>query len=290
MKPFSIAIALLIATVPAWAQSGNKQVEVYGQKINYIEAGSGPNVILLHGLGGDATNWALTVPALASKYHVWVPDQVGFGYSDKPLINYRVATMVDFLEGFCKTLAIDRATLVGNSLGGWIAADYTMAHPERVEKLVLVDSAGYSFANGPIKPTREMMEGLNPNTIAGAKIVLSAIFASPSFSTDANAERLFTQHMRKNDGYTIDRFIDSILRGEDFLDGKLAAIKIPTLVLWGREDHLVPLTSGQQFAKDIAGAQITVFDHCGHVPQMECSAPFNAALTKFLATELTSNR
>jgi pimeloyl-ACP methyl ester carboxylesterase len=286
----TLSIALLIAIVPAWAQTGGKQVEVYGQKIHYIEAGKGPNVILLHGLGGDATNWMLTVPALSSKYHVWVPDQIGFGYSDKPLINYRVATMVDFLEGFCKTLAIDHATLVGNSLGGWIAADFTMAHPERVEKLVLVDAAGYSFANALIKPTRELLEGLNPRTIAGAKIVLNTIFANPSFATEANAESLFAQHLRKNDGYTIDRFIDSMLRGEDFVDGKLAAIKVPTLVLWGREDHLVPLTSGQQYAKDIGGAQITVFDHCGHVPQMECSAPFNAALNKFLAAELTSNR
>lgn len=290
MKRVPILFALLIAAIPARAQSDNKQVEVYGQKIHYVEAGSGPNVILLHGLGGDATNWVLTVPALASKYHVWAPDQIGFGFSDKPLIDYRVATLVDFLEGFCKKLAIDKAVVVGNSLGGWTAVAFTLAHPERVEKLVLVDSAGYSFANSPIKPTREMMQGLNPSTVAGAKLVLSAVLANPAFATEAAAEKLFTEHLRKNDGYTIDRFIDSMLLGQDFVDGKLGAIKVPTLVLWGRQDHLVPLASGQQFAKEIAGAQITVFDQCGHVPQLECSAPFNAALTKFLATEMTSNR
>jgi len=291
MKGLAIGIALLFVSTPAWAQAaGGKQIEVFGQKIHYIEAGSGPNVILLHGLGGDSSNWALTVPALASKYHVWAPDQIGFGASDKPLINYRVATLVDFLEGFCKKTGIDKAAVVGNSLGGWTAMAFALAHPERMEKLVLVDSAGYSFAKSPIKPTRQMLAGLNPSTVDGAKAVLGLIFANKSLVTQANAEMLFADHMRKNDGYTIDQFIDAILRGDDVLDGKLGGIKVPTLVLWGRGDQLTALASGEQFAKDIAGAQLTVLDGCGHVPQMECAAPFNAALTKFLGTEMTSNR
>jgi len=291
MKGLAIGIALLLVSTPAWAQAaGGKQIEVFGQKIHYIEAGSGPNVILLHGLGGDSSNWALTVPALASKYHVWAPDQIGFGASDKPLINYRVATLVDFLEGFCKKTGIDKAAVVGNSLGGWTAMAFALAHPERMEKLVLVDSAGYSFAKSPIKPTRQMLAGLNPSTVDGAKAVLGLIFANKSLVTQANAEMLFADHMRKNDGYTIDQFIDAILRGDDVLDGKLGGIKVPTLVLWGRGDQLTALASGEQFAKDIAGAQLTVLDGCGHVPQMECAAPFNAALTKFLGTEMTSNR
>jgi len=230
------------------------------------------------------------VPALASKYHVWAPDQIGFGASDKPLINYRVATLVDFLEGFCKKTGIDKAAVVGNSLGGWTAMAFALAHPERMEKLVLVDSAGYSFAKSPIKPTRQMLAGLNPSTVDGAKAVLGLIFANKSLVTQANAEMLFADHMRKNDGYTIDQFIDAILRGDDVLDGKLGGIKVPTLMLWGRGDQLTALASGEQFAKDIAGAQLTVLDGCGHVPQMECAAPFNAALTKFLGTEMTSNR
>ena len=167
MRSFAVAMALLAA---AWAQTPqSKQVEVFGQKIHYVEAGSGPNVILLHGLGGDSTNWAATVPALASNYHVWAPDQIGFGASDKPLINYRVGTLVDFLEGFCKKAGIDKAVVVGNSLGGWTAMAFTLAHPERVQKLVLVDSAGYSFNQSPVKPTRQMLAGLNPSTVDGAK-------------------------------------------------------------------------------------------------------------------------
>ncbi len=290
MKTFTSGIALLVLSLPAWSQGPAKQVEIFGQKIQYVEAGSGPNVILLHGLGADLSSWSANIAALAQKYHVYAPDQIGFGASDKPFMNYRVATLVDFLEGFYRKLGIDKATVVGNSLGGWTAAAFTLAHPERVQKLVLVDAAGYSFTNAPVKPSREMLESLNPSTIAGTKALLAVIFANKMFQTDATAEMMFAGHLRHNDGYTIDRFIDSILRGEDFIDGKLGAIKVPTLVVWGREDALVPLASGEQYAKDIAGAQLVVFDHCGHVPQVECAAPFNTALMKFLGAEMTSSR
>ena len=158
---------------------------------------------------------------------------------------------------------------------------FTLAHPERVEKLVLVDSAGYTFSP---PPTRERLLALNPSTVEGAKLVLRLIFANPSMATEAAAEGLLTQHMRNNDGYTIDRFIDSMVRGEDYLDGKLGGIQVPTLVAWGREDALTPLASGERFAHDIAGAQMAVFDHCGHVPPLECAGDFNAALLKFLGS------
>jgi pimeloyl-ACP methyl ester carboxylesterase len=290
MKAFALGFAFLIASLSACAQTAPKQVDIFGQKIQYVEAGSGPNVILLHGLGGDAANWMMTIPALASKYHVWAPDQIGFGASDKPFINYRVGTLVDFLEGFCKRLGIDKATVVGNSLGGWTAMAFTLAHPERVEKLVLVDSAGYSFAKAGITVTRGEMLALNPSTIEGTKQLMSIILANPSAIPMLTPEAMFARHLHSGDGNTINMFIDSILRNEDVLDGKLGAIKVPTLVVWGREDHLTPLASGQAFAKDIPGAQMAILDKCGHVPQMECSAPFNAALTKFLGTGLTTSR
>jgi|HubBroStandDraft_1064217.scaffolds.fasta_scaffold03420_6 2-hydroxy-6-oxonona-2,4-dienedioate hydrolase len=278
-------IALLSAlAATAWAQDATtKQVEIYGQKIYYQEAGSGPDVILLHGLGGDATNWAATVPALAVKFHVLVPDQVGFGRSDKPLIDYRVATLVDFLNAFYKKVGIAKATLVGNSLGGWVAMDFALAHPDKVNRLVLVDSAGYSQKRTGGPPlTRELLLALNPSTVAGEKQLMSLVFYSKAFATDQFAEQALMLHLRKNDSYTIERFFDSILRGEDLVDGKLGAIKAPTLVVWGREDALIPLANGKALAEDIPGAESVILDSCGHVPQAECAAPFNAALLKYL--------
>ncbi len=278
-----ISLMVVSATV-IWAQApASKQVEVFGQKIHYLEAGSGPNVILLHGLGADANNWVMNTSTLAKSFHVFVPDQIGFGESDKPPINYRVGTLVDFLDGFYKKVGITKATVVGNSLGGWAAMAFTLAHPDKVERMVLVDSAGYSFEKlGTPKPAIETLDGLNPSTVAGNKAVLALILANKALATDQAAERLFATHLRNRDGYTIERFIESVYRGEDVVDGKLGAIKVPTLIIWGRQDALVPLAAGQLLATEIAGSELVVLDNCGHIPQFECAAPFNGTLLKFL--------
>ena len=278
-----IALSIVSASV-IWAQApASKQVEVFGQKIHYLEAGSGPDVILLHGLGADSTNWAMNTAVLAKSFHVFVPDQVGFGESDKPMINYRVGTLVDFLDGFYKKLGIVKATVVGNSLGGWTAMAFTLAHPDKVERMVLVDSAGYSFEKlGTPKPPKEMLDGLNPSTVAGTKALIALILANKALATDQIAEQFFAAHLKKNDGYTIERFIESVERGDDTVDGKLGAIKVPTLIVWGREDALTPLAEGKMLSTEIAGSEMVILDHCGHIPQFECAKPFNDTLLKFL--------
>jgi 2-hydroxy-6-oxonona-2,4-dienedioate hydrolase len=264
---------MVVSAWAIWAQApASKQVEVFGQRIHYLEAGSGPNVILLHGLGADANNWVMNTAALAKSFHVFVPDQIGFGESDKPPIN-----------GFYKKVGITKATVVGNSLGGWTAVAFTLAHPDKVERMVLVDAGGYSFEKlGSPTPTIETMDGLNPSTVAGSKAVLALILANKALATNQAAEQLFATHLRSRDGYTIERFIESVHRGEDVVDGKLGAIKVPTLIIWGREDALIPLAQGKMFAAEIAGSELVVLDNCGHIPQFECAAPFNGTLLKFL--------
>ena len=105
------------------------------------------------------------------------------------------------------------------------------------------------------------------------------------FANDAVVDMLFAKKMQTGDGYTIQKFIESIFRGEDVLDGKLDKIKQPTLLVWGREDLLTPLAMGERFKQDIKGSQLLIFDKCGHVPQMEKAAEFNSALLKFLSGE-----
>jgi pimeloyl-ACP methyl ester carboxylesterase len=254
---------------------------VYGVKIHYVEAGSGPVVVLLHGLGGNTTNWAFNIAPLAHKYRVIVPDQIGFGQSDKPPINYRINTYVDFLDAFLKGLKIERASLVGNSMGGWVAAAYTIAHPEKVERLVLVDAAGFSFAPG--FDTGQLIK-LNPSTREGMKELVSRVFYNKLiFMSDAFIDASMAARINAGDGHTIRSITESIIRREDFLDNRLAAIKQPTLIIWGREDGLLPLADGQRFQKEISNSQLIVFDQCGHVPQIEKATDFNTALLKFLA-------
>src|SRR5215472_500767 len=122
----------------------DKFVTVYGAKIHYVEAGSGATLVLIHGLADDVTIWDSVIPALSGRFRVIALDQIGFGRSDKPLLNYRVSTFVDFLDGFLTDLKIERASIIGNSLGSWVAAACALEHPERIERLVLSDAAGYA--------------------------------------------------------------------------------------------------------------------------------------------------
>lgn len=260
-----------------------KSVTVYGARIHYVEAGSGPTVILLHGLGADVSSWAMTIGPLAKSYRVIALDQIGFGRSDKPMLNYRVSTLVDFLDGFYKELKIDRASLVGNSLGGWTAAAFALAHPEKVDRLVMVNSAGFKITEG-FEP--KIAAWLNPSTLDDTKQILSLIFYNKQmFVNDAMAAQMLTRKVIANDGYTVQRFIDSIMRGDDMLDGRLSGVKHPTLVVWGRQDLLTPLAMGERFKKEIPNSQLLVFEKCGHVPQIEKAADFNAAVMRFLKGE-----
>jgi 2-hydroxy-6-oxonona-2,4-dienedioate hydrolase len=278
-----ILTLLLLSVCSAAAQaSTEKSVSVFGAKINYIEAGdpSKPKVILLHGLGGNSANWAFNVPALAANYHVIAPDQIGFGKSDRLMLKYRVATYVDFLDKFMSELKIEKASLVGNSLGGWVAAWMAIKYPGRVERLVLADAAGLK----PAAVDMAQIYSLNYSTRDEVRQLVKLVFYNQAFfGSDAMIEQSLAVRVAANDGYTINSLIESIKRDEDFLNGRLGGIKKPTLIIWGKQDGLLKLADGEQFKREIAGSELLVFDQCGHVPMVEKAADFNKAVLAFLA-------
>lgn len=275
----SFAAALLGVASIASAQTQSslppeKTVVVYGQNIRFIEAGQGPAVILLHGLGSVKEIWSANIGALSAKYHVYAPDQIGFGHSDKPLLDYKIVTFVDFLHAFMQSQNLSKATLVGNSLGGWIAIDFAARHPEMVDKLVLVDSAGLPWEKAPAVD-------LNPSSLADMRALLDSIFYDKKMASEEFVLQAFTNHVRNNDGYTIQRTLAGFAQNQ-FEDAKLSSIHAPTLVVWGREDELIPASRGEKLRDGIPGAKFVVFEQCGHVPQLEKPADFNRALFDFL--------
>jgi pimeloyl-ACP methyl ester carboxylesterase len=276
----SVFLAALIAFSP-FAVSQNQPARppeevavVFGQNIHYYEAGQGPVVILLHGLGAVEEVWLASFGALAPKYHVYALDQIGFGHSDKPLLEYKNATFVDFLQGFMQAQNVSKATLVGNSLGGWIAIDFSVQHPGRVEKLVLVDSAGLSSMQMPAVD-------LNASSLAGMRALLESIFYNKNLVAEQSVMQVFTDQVRNNDAYTIQRTLAGLATPQ-FEDAKLASIHSPTLVVWGRQDELIPVASAEKLRGGISGAKLVVFEACGHVPQIEKPAEFSQALLEFL--------
>ena len=185
MKKISIAnlfIFIFAFAIFAQTASPDKSVTVFGAKIRYLEAGDAtkPKVILLHGLGGSAENWQFNIAALATNYHVIALDQVGFGKSDKPFLKYRVATFVDFLDKFMAELKIEKASLVGNSMGGWVAGMMAIKYPARVEKIVLADSAGII----PYVVNTDEIYQLNNSTRDEIRANLKRIFATPALQNN----------------------------------------------------------------------------------------------------------
>jgi pimeloyl-ACP methyl ester carboxylesterase len=255
-------------------------VTLYGQDIHYYEAGTGPGVILLHGLGGEAANWTANIGPISQNHHVYALDQIGFGRSAKPLIEYRIQTFVDFLEAFMQELQIPKATLIGNSLGGWIAVAFGAQHAHLVDKLVLVDAGGLAPLG---QRSRNLPPDLGRGSVSGTRKMFELIFHRKDLVTEEVVKRAFERHIRSGDGYTRQRTLTGIFLTNQFVDEKLREIRAPTLIIWGRSDRLTDLSLGERFQKGIPGAELVVLDECAHVPQVESPERFNKVVLDFLA-------
>jgi pimeloyl-ACP methyl ester carboxylesterase len=278
---FGLVLLLAVFVVPGYGQGqpADKTITVFGQAIHYFDMGSGPVVVLLHGLGSRKEDWLPVLEPMEQKYRLLVPDQIGFGKSDKPLLDYSIQTYVDFLNEFLRQLKVEKASLVGESLGGWIAGLYVVevgggAHMIPVEKLVLVDAAGLK-QDTPIP-------NLNPSSLAAMRVMMEAVFYDTSWLNDDALRKIFTDKLAVKDGYTVRSILSNPALGTERLDDRLGSIKVPTLVTWGKQDKLLPIAAGERYAAGIAGAKMVSFDKCGHVPAIEKTEEFLAAVMPFL--------
>lgn len=286
--------------LPSQVLPAARAVFVYGQKIVYYDMGSGPPLVLLHGMSSSASlDWAQVMDPLSEKFRVIAPDQIGFGLSDKPTIDYSIQTWVDFLGEFLRQLKLQHVLLAGESLGGWIAADYAMeaAHPGStlpgVDKLILSDAAGHaSLFESALAPGRKADSfgySRGPSTFKQFRAGLLSIFFDKSVASDAFLHEQYVLKLSWHDGDTAASMIASFaahptLLQSEAVDGRLGEIKAPTLVIWGNNDPLVPLADGEDFAKNIAHAKLVVVSNCGHAPPIEKAPEFLRAVSEFLAS------
>ena len=288
---FSLALAIFVLLVgmaavevgPAHGQTpsqpADKTIAVFGQAIHYFDLGSGPVVVLVHGLGSRKEDWLPVLEPLAQKYRLLVPDQIGFGKSEKPLLDYSVQTYVDFLNEFLRQLKVEKVSLVGESLGGWISALYAVelgdgAHLTPMGKLVLVDAAGLKQDTA--------IPNLNPSSLATMRGVMESVFYDTSWLNDDALRKIFTDKLSVHDSYTVRSFLGNPTIATERVDDRMGKIKTPTLVVWGKQDKLIPMAMGERYAAGIAGAKLVSFDKCGHVPPIEKTEEFVAAVTAFL--------
>lgn len=257
-----------------------KDVTVLSFKLHYLEAGRGRPVILLHGLGGDGSRWAPNVRALAADFHVFALDQIGFGQSDKPLANYHSGMLAEFLVGFMKTVGLPKASLVGNSMGASVASYAAVHYPEMVDRLILVDGAGYrSRQRGEPDPhLRQIQNGV---TLDETREFFRIMFHDKSRVTEQMVQDSLILRLRS--AYTIGKIQEA---GEKRLGGvtedEMRGIKAPTLIVWGVHDELANPSTADRLERDIPGSRKVLIDNAGHLPQLEQPAEFNRVVREFL--------
>lgn len=257
-----------------------------GIPTNYQDHGSGPPVLLIHGSGPGVTgwaNWRLTIPALASDFRTIAPDMVGFGYTDRPAgIRYDMDTWVDHALGVLDALDIEKAHVIGNSFGGALALALSIRAPERVGKLVLMGSAGLSF---PITEGLDRVWGYEPS-VASMRAMLDIFAYDRSIMSDDLARMRYEASIRPGYQESFSQLfpvprqasVDRLASAED----EIRALTNDTLIVHGREDNVIPLSSSYRLFDLIPRSQLHVFGHCGHWTQIEHAARFNQLVSSFL--------
>ncbi len=272
-------------------------------KDNYIKAGSintrywvlgegESNVILIHGLGASADIWMHNIHALSGNHRVYVPDLMGFGRSDIPGGSFTPTDYVHFINDFLKALKIDHAVLVGQSLGGGIALLYTIRFPEKVERLVLVDNAGFGYET--IWTLRWMSlpvigKLMSFPTRMGVKIFFQLAVRNPAVITEELIAIYYEHFNRPGQQAFMLRLIRSIIGIKGIQREILAPVlenlqKViqPTLIIWGEHDRVLPLTHAYYGKEKIKGSELRIFPDCGHIPFFEQPDAFNTLVLDFL--------
>jgi len=284
MKSLIPAIALLIlpcATGAAGLQQ--KDVEVYGFNIHYAEAGSGPPVILLHGLWGGLNEWSPVIEPLSATHRIIAMDFIGFHGSAKPDTQYHNALLSQFLAGFIEALDLDQVTLMGHAMGANTAAYTAVHHPGRVAALILVDGAGYRNPDRDLsKPLSQGMMRFRRvatgSSLQATRGLLERRVLDTSIVTDQWVEEAFGLWL--NSAGAIG---DMLLEGGDLSAEEMQQIRLPTLIIWGAEDKVFSIDNVARLQADIAGAKAVIIEDSGHLPQIEQSDAFLDAITNFLA-------
>lgn len=256
-----------------YAPPPSKFLPLDGLDVHYRDEGSGPAVLLLHGTGSSLHTWDAWTRALSANHRVVRLDLPGFGLTGPaPDGNYRIEKMVAFVDAFTRKLALDRFAIAGNSWGGEIAWTYALDHPERVDRLILVDAAGWPRTGPlPIAFRLALMPVVGPLVAKlGTQRVVDKtvhdVYGDPSRITDELRQRYLDLSRREGNRASF----GARLRAPHVdRTGELGKIKAPTLVMWGSEDHLLPVESAEKFHAAIPGSSVKIYSGAGHVPMEE---------------------
>lgn len=271
----------------------DKFTTVKGVRTRYwAEGQQGSVVILIHGLGGFIESWMYNIGPLAEHHRVYALDLLGFGQTDKTPLIRDMKMLVGFIRDFAVTLNIDKASLIGNSLGGGLALQFALEYPQKVSKLVLVDNAGmgrevcvdFRFCALPVinsffvRPGRNNVERLLETLVYDASVITPEFKEfSNRYNSVEGAGKALLATLRAG----LNIFGQKSKLTRQLLE-RLHTIEAPTLIIWGNHDRIIPVAHAHIAAKKIPHARLAIFDNCGHMPMLEQPEKFNRIVLEFL--------
>ncbi len=272
-----------------------QQIELHGQPVTYHRLGEGPVVVLIHGITSSSRTWLKVLPALAERYTVIAPDLLGHGLSAKPRGDYSLGAYASGIRDLLSVLGLGRATVVGHSLGGGIAMQFAYQFPQSIDRLVLVDSGGLG---------NEVSLLLRAATLPGAEYVLPLLFGPVARTTSAtvgriagrfgikgsaNARGLAEGFASLGDGdarrafvHTARSVIDPSGQRVDARDRLYLSEGIPTLLVWGERDSMIPVAHGRAAHELMPHSRLEVFPGAGHFPFNDDPDRFVAVVDDFI--------
>jgi pimeloyl-ACP methyl ester carboxylesterase len=274
-----------------------QHIDLHGHRVGYRMAGDGPAIVLVHGLALSSATWKYVMPHLAERFTVIAPDLMGHGDSEKPRGDYSLGAHASFIRDLTVALGVDRATFVGHSLGGGIVMQAAYQFPERCERLVLVASGGLG---------KEVNTLLRAVALPGSEYVLWALL-QPWLRLRAETAGSWLRRLGWRPGSTLDQvwrsyttltspegqraFVQTVRSVIDVAGQRVSArdrlylaAHVPTLIVWGEDDRIIPVSHGHATHEAIPGSRLEVLAGAGHFLPFEEPEWFAAALVDFLET------
>lgn len=267
--------------------------ELHGRLVNYVEAGDGPVLLLIHGMAGSYENWEAVIEPLARRYTIVAPDLPGHGGSAPGAGDYSLGALAVGLRDLLLALGHHRATLVGHSLGGGIAMQLAYLFPELTERLVLVSSGGLGPEVSPVLraaalPGADLFIAATAKPGRRAGAVLGRGLAAVGLRPTADVAVVARGYASLADGDRRAAFLATlrsvINSGGQLVDGRdrlYLSAGVPILIVWGARDPIIPVRHGERAHEAIAGSRLEIFDGVGHLPQLEAPGRFVAVLERF---------
>lgn len=285
--------------LPFWVELLGAEVrfrDVDGRRTRSIEFGDGEPLVLLHGISGHAETWVRNVAVLGRGFRAHAVDMLGHGLTDKPPVKYSIKALAEHVLGFLDTIGAERAHLVGQSLGGWVAGWLAVHHPARVASLVSVTGAGLQLTEAGAAITAQVgqkvgdatMRAVARPTAETVRTRLEWLVHDPAVVTDELVQTRLHMYTRPDFLAIADQLVAAFTKNPDpsslLTADRLSRISAPTMVLWTEQNPTMPWTMGQRASQIIPSARWYLMREAGHWPQFEKPAEFNAVVGDFLSS------